>query len=209
MTRVRLCVVWKALLSLPRRVQVEMGHVDRHNQFRQGLLHLAKTWKTKTWQTRVQLELLGLTLVDAFLACRVCMPKWKAMSDNESVFWLFAHQVITQLDARPASERPEREDVPFCPTELCKHVSMGQYRIRTGTYKVCLKNKRSRCKYCKERMNIHDQKGRPPPTCFGCSHHGLAICKKSIVGNVIWPSTKKSLPFRFRSVAVVFPISVV
>ena len=124
------------------------------------------------------MELLGLTLVDAFLACRACMPKWKAMSDNESVFWLFAQQVIIQLDARPASERTEREDVPFCPTELCKHVSMGQYRIRTGTYKGCLKNKQSRCKYCKERMNIHGQKGRAPPTCFGCSHHGLAICKK-------------------------------
>ncbi len=86
-----------------------MGHVHRQNQFRQGLLHLAKTWKTKTWQTRIQFELLGMTLVDAFLASRVCMPKYKSMPDDESVFWKCVHQVIAQLEARPASEHPWRK----------------------------------------------------------------------------------------------------
>ncbi len=101
-----------------------MGHVDRHNRFRQGLLHLAKTWKTKTWQTRIQLELLGMTLVDAFLACRVCMPKYKALPDDESVFWKFAHAVIVQLDARP--ERNTRENEPLSPITHCKHTPLGQ-----------------------------------------------------------------------------------
>jgi hypothetical protein len=27
-------------------------------------------------------------------------------------------------------------------------------------------------------MNANHEKGRAPPICFGCSHHGLAICKK-------------------------------
>ena len=160
------------------KYQDEMGHVDRHNQFRQGLLHLAKTWKTKTWQTRIQLELLGMTLVDAFLACRVCMPTYKALPDDESVFWKFAHAVIAQLDARPATERYTRENEPVAPTTHCKHTSMGQYRISSGTYKGSLKNKQSRCRYCKERMKETGQKGRAPPTCYGCSFHGLAICKK-------------------------------
>jgi hypothetical protein len=59
------------------KYQEEMGHVDRHNQYRQGLLHQAKFWKTKKWQTRIRLELLGLIVVDAFLACRFSMPQWK------------------------------------------------------------------------------------------------------------------------------------
>ena len=83
-----------------------MGHVDRHNQYRQGLLHLAKIWKTKRWQTRVQFELLGLTIVDAFLACRYSMPKWKHdQRDEDSIFWKFVCTVISQLDARPMSAR--------------------------------------------------------------------------------------------------------
>jgi hypothetical protein len=57
-----------------------------------------------------------MTLVDAFLACRVCMPTYKALPDDESVFWKFAHAVIAQLDARPATERNTRENEPLSPT---------------------------------------------------------------------------------------------
>jgi hypothetical protein len=46
------------------KYQGEMGYGDRHKFFRQGILHLANVWKTKRWQTRIQLEILGLTLVD-------------------------------------------------------------------------------------------------------------------------------------------------
>ena len=43
------------LKEIPRpeiiaKYQGEMGWVDRHNNFRQGTLHLAKMWKTKKWQ---------------------------------------------------------------------------------------------------------------------------------------------------------------
>ncbi len=79
------------LKEIPRpdiiaKYQGEMGYVDRHNQFGQGYLHLAKIWKTKRWQTRIQLELLGLTMVDAYLACRKIMPKWQGLDDMESFF---------------------------------------------------------------------------------------------------------------------------
>ncbi len=57
------------------KYQGEMGYVDRHNRFRQGILHLPNIWKTKRWQTRIQLEILGLTLVDSFLASRKLMPR--------------------------------------------------------------------------------------------------------------------------------------
>ena len=54
----------------------EMGAVDRHNFYRQGVLRLHMAWRTKTWQTRIQLEILALTLVDSFLACKQLLPQW-------------------------------------------------------------------------------------------------------------------------------------
>ena len=68
------------------KYQSEMGYVDRHNQFRQGYLKLAKNWKTHRWQTRIQLELLGVTMVDAFLACRAQMPNGKTWTMRNLFF---------------------------------------------------------------------------------------------------------------------------
>jgi hypothetical protein len=53
----------------------EVGWVDRHNRCRQRVLGLSETWKTKRWQTRIQLEVMGIALVDAFLLARKFMPK--------------------------------------------------------------------------------------------------------------------------------------
>jgi hypothetical protein len=79
------------LKEIPRpdiiaKYQVEMGYVDRHNNFRPGTLKSAKTWKTKRWPTRIQLELLGMTMVYAFLACRKIMPKYRDLDDSDSIF---------------------------------------------------------------------------------------------------------------------------
>jgi hypothetical protein len=159
------------------KYQGEMGFVDRHNQFRQGYLHLAKVWKTSRWQTRIQLELLGLSMVDAFLACRAHMPKWQHLGHDESIFWKFVHTVIGQIDSRPMSERV-REGEDENPTFHCKHVPIGQYKVLSGTYKGSVKSKQARCKYCAMRMKIAKQKGVSPPTSFCCSFHDVAVCKK-------------------------------
>jgi hypothetical protein len=159
------------------KYQSEMGHVDRHNNYRQGTLRLAKTWKTKRWQTRIQLELLGMTMVDAFLACRKIMPKYRDMEDFDSIFWQFVCAVVTQIDTRPVNERV-REGESEDPTIHCKHVPLGQYRVSSGVYKGSLKSKQSRCKYCPLRRKSNDESGTSPPTCFCCSFHEVAICKK-------------------------------
>ena len=159
------------------KYQGEMGFVDRHNQFRQGYLHLAKIWKTTRWQTRIQLELLGLSMVDAYLACRAHMPKWQHLPNDHSIFWKFVHTVIGGIDTRPMSERV-REGEADNPTIHCKHVSLGQYKVLTGSYKGSVKSKQARCKYCAIRLKIRNQKGVSPPTCFCCSYHDVAVCKK-------------------------------
>ncbi len=64
-----------------------MGWVDRDNRYRQGILGLHGIWKTKRWQTRIQLELLGVTLVDSFLASLQLLPKWRLEKDGEQEGW--------------------------------------------------------------------------------------------------------------------------
>jgi hypothetical protein len=49
-----------------------VGAVDRHIFYRQGIMRLHMTWKTKSWQTRVQLEILALALVDSFCSVQNC-----------------------------------------------------------------------------------------------------------------------------------------
>ena len=67
--------------------QKEMGWVDRHNRFRQGMLKFDEVWKTKRWQTRVQLDIIGMAIVDAFLLARKFIPRWGNQPDTESVFF--------------------------------------------------------------------------------------------------------------------------
>ncbi len=51
--------------------QRHMGWVDRHNRYRQDILG-------------VQMEILGMALVDAFLIARKFLPRWKQQDDSES-----------------------------------------------------------------------------------------------------------------------------
>lgn len=47
-----------------------MNKVDIHNHYRQGILRLEQTWKTKKWQHRCLATQWGFCAVDAFLANR-------------------------------------------------------------------------------------------------------------------------------------------
>jgi hypothetical protein len=49
-------------LQVPRpaciaKYNEQMGAVDRHNFYRQGVLRLHMAWRTKTWQTQIQMEI--------------------------------------------------------------------------------------------------------------------------------------------------------
>ncbi len=123
------------------------------------------------------LELLGLSMVDAFLACRAHMPKWQNLGSDDTIFWQFVHTVIGQIDGRPMSERV-REGEDENPTIHCKHVPLGQYKVLSGTYKGSLKSKQARCKYCAIRIRHAKETGVSPPTCFCCAHHEIAVREK-------------------------------
>jgi hypothetical protein len=84
--------------------QQNMGWVDRHNWHRQAMLRLDQVRRTMRCQTRMQMEIMALSMVDALLACRTFMPKWRDMPNDESVFDKFLLTVIPQLDRRAEEE---------------------------------------------------------------------------------------------------------
>ncbi len=150
-------------LSVPRpqiiaKYQHEMGYVDRHNFYRQGILKLHTTWRTKRWQNRLQLEILGLSLVDAFLAAKQLLPRWQCENDEESVFWKFVCALIPQIDPRPSHMRI-REDVAD-PTARCVQIRLGEKKIKTGTNVGTYRAVLGRCTSCRARNKSQGKIGR-------------------------------------------------
>jgi hypothetical protein len=168
-------------LPIPRphviaKYQGEMGYVDRHNRFRQGILHLPNIWKTRRWQTRIQLEILGLTLVDSFLACRKLMVRWQEEGDEESIFWKFVAALLPQIDSRGRDDlfREPEEDQ----TVQCHMVRLGNKRTVEGTHRGEIRAVQMRCTSCSKRNRQNEVRGRAPLTAWCCSVHSeVYACK--------------------------------
>jgi hypothetical protein len=157
----------------------EMGHVDRHNFYRQGILKLHSTWKTKRWQTRIQLEILAITLVDTFLACRKLIAKWRDEKDDESVFWKFVAHLIPQIDPRPRNART-REDEGTEPTAHCFQIRLGVKKTASGRNRGAERAIQGRCTSCHIRKKLRGEKGNSPRTAWGCAcHRNEFFCKNT------------------------------
>jgi hypothetical protein len=170
-------------INIPRpaiiaKYQQEMGWVDRHNRFRQGILHLPNIWTTRRWQTRIQLEILALTLVDTFLACRKIMPRWQKEGDEEGIFWKFVATLIPQIDPRGKDELSyEDEDDALCATR-CHMVRLGQKNTYDGKHRGETRAIQMRCTYCSLRNKRTKTTGRSPLTAWTCSvHNKIYACK--------------------------------
>ena len=119
-----------------------VGCVDRHNRCCQHVLEFHKTRKTKSWATRVQLEVFGASLVDSCLACRHLMPKWRDLDDTVPNFMAFVAVLTDQIDARSeaeldmeaASSVQEAESLlsPVQVHAACAHESVGRNGVRAG-----------------------------------------------------------------------------
>jgi hypothetical protein len=159
------------------KYQNEMGYVDRHNQFRQGILHLPSIWKTKRWQTRIQLEILALTLVDTFLVCRKLMPRWQTEGDEESIFWKFVCELLPQIDSRG------REELFHEPEEMversCKMVRIGTKRTVSGVTQGFERAIQMRCTYCGKRNKRNNMRGRSTLTSWCSTMHATSYACKT------------------------------
>jgi hypothetical protein len=156
-----------------------MGWVDRHNRYRQGILGLHNIWKTKRWQTRIQLELLGVSLVDSFLACLHLLPKWRSDKDDDqdgSLFWKYVCVLLKQLDQTPRHERNRDNEID--PTARCVQIRLGATKILSGINKGTRKAVQQRCTSCRARNKKLEKRGRSPHTAWGCfCHPGQYFCK--------------------------------
>jgi hypothetical protein len=161
------------------------GYVDRHNRYRQHMLKFHKVRKTKTWATRMILEILGASLVDTYLACRHLMPMWRDMDTSESNFMAFVMDLIPQVDARSEEDLDVEEldpssDPIMSPTPeftACAHKSIGRNgKRKDGTAYT----NQQRCKYCVLAGRKESNSGRAIRTSWCCrAHPGTFICKSS------------------------------
>lgn len=166
----------------------EMGWVDRHNRYRQSMLGLSEVWKTKRWQSRIQLEVMGIALVDAFLLARKFMPKWRGMPDTEGVFWKFVRVLLPQLTESPnldtsASSTAHRG---------CVQILIGKAVVQSGPKKGQYYAKQGRCSYCvannrKEVKGNGSESKRSPRTAYTCiAHPNEYICKAGKGNGCCW-----------------------
>ncbi len=127
------------------RYQKQMGWVDRHNRFRHDMLALHKIWTTKRWQTRLQLELIAMAVVDTFLIVRKFIPKYATDTDEESSFRKF---IVTLLSDFSQDEPQERERYV-----RCFQIPTGKCTVQDDPNKGKKMTKQFCCKYCK-RNNV-------------------------------------------------------
>ena len=71
--------------------------IDIHNQYRQGLLAIERTWKTKSWVTRIFQTVMGMTLVNGYLA-------FKYITEKEPTLREFTNGVELAMCAKVVEE---------------------------------------------------------------------------------------------------------
>ena len=152
------------------------------------MLGLSEVWKTKRWQSRIQLEVMGIALVDAFLLARKFMPKWRGMPDAEGVFWKFVRVLLPQLTESPnldtsASSTAHRG---------CVQILIGKAVVQSGPKKGQYYAKQGRCSYCvannrKEVKGNGTESKRSPRTAYTCiAHPNEYICKAGKGNGCCW-----------------------
>ena len=150
-----------------------MGYVDRHNRFRMDILGLARVWKTKKWQSRMIVEILGMAIVDCFLLARKFMPAYISMPDTDSTFWQFVTRLLPQI-------YPEREGSSTVEVDqrvMCTQVKLPSYTVASGKHAGKVKTQQQRCVYCVKHKRVGSDK-RAIRTSWTCICHPESYCCK-------------------------------
>jgi hypothetical protein len=162
-----------------------MGNVDLHNRCRQGTLRLHQAWKTATWQVRVQNELFGACLVDAFLTAQRLMPKWKGARE-ESKFFEWVGALLGQLE-----DMAKENDYVLCAENdavveavTYEQVKIGTTTIKDGVHAGKKRTMQGRCRCCslnkrfEKRGRGANAKNGATRCIYTCSQHpGEHTCK--------------------------------
>jgi hypothetical protein len=167
----------KYSIAIPRpmvisKYQNHMGWVDRHNRFRQDILGLHNIWKTKRWQTQMQIEILAMALVDSFLIARKFLPRWKVVDDSESSFFRYLREL--QPTVADSNEAIEARQV----RSKCNQLLIGKGIVKEGAKKGQEYAKQGRCYYCIKRKTTASSRR----TAYTCSCHPTIYCCKAGLG---------------------------
>ncbi len=125
--------------------------------------------------------MLGVSLVESFLACLHLLPKWRSEKDDDqesSLFWKVVCVLLKQLDQTPRHERNRENEID--PSGRCVQVRLGEKRIMPGINKGTSRAVQGRCTACRARNKRLEKRGRSPNTAWGCffCHPGLLyFCK--------------------------------
>ena len=159
-----------------------MGWVDRHNRFRQDILGLHRVWKTKRWQTRIQLEMIGMALVDTFLLCRKFQPQWRPNDCNtESAFWQFTRHLLPQISpahAQPLASLDHSGGSSCCQVSIGKRTTKSSEKGNVGKKYTS----QARCYYCKiakrkERFSDGSYGPKSPRCSYTCIRCDVKMCR--------------------------------
>ena len=105
------------------------------------MLGLHEIWKTKRWQTRIQIEMISIAVIDTFLLARKFMPRYMDDANDEtSAFWKFTRDLIVQL----TRDRPPEDET----SSRCFQVATGKYVVQDGPNKGKKFSKQYCCHYC-------------------------------------------------------------
>ena len=150
------------------------GRIDLHNRHRQGTLDLEHSWITQKWHFRISTTILGMCLVDAYLALTFGIePLLGSITvkrfTNELVTTLLRSGVSMHIDSHV--QRPRLSDV-----HRCSIVSFGRRLL-------CIARD-SGIQYDKQIQRYCRVCGRP--TSFGCTRCGLGYCSRRNTGRDCW-----------------------
>jgi hypothetical protein len=139
---------------------------------------LAEIWKTKKWQTRVMMEMMGIALVDSFLLARKFLPRWASQPDTDSVFWRYVRVLLPQLSEHSLDHVPRTAN-----QTSCHQVLMGKAKVVDGDHVGRVYGKQGRCKYCTQAGRKEPNKDKTPGTRarrsgYTCiAHKDVVMCK--------------------------------
>ena len=91
-------IVERGQIAVPQTLLIReyfraANRIDIHNQYRQGLLAIERTWKTQSWELRLFQTVMGMTLVNGYLA-------FKYLTDQEMTLREFTNGVALAMCAK-------------------------------------------------------------------------------------------------------------
>ena len=165
------------------------NRIDNHNQYRQGLLAIERTGKTKSWELRLFQTVMGMTLVNGYLA-------FKYISDKELTLQEFTNRAALALCAKEGEEgggcvaaamrgsrqvdidaQVARGDPGDLPHALFNGRALGLGGTGgEGPCRLCLdKHASGVCKTCSEGRNT--AKPKPFWVCYPGKHGRQCYCR--------------------------------